>query len=95
MSNENGVVFDYAVPRASLGTLGKIAFDGWAGRVTAAGEPFQSFFAPDELVRHLGTMGFRHIEDLDGEQINARYFANRTDRLRVAGGLGRLLCARG
>jgi methyltransferase (TIGR00027 family) len=95
MSNENGVVFDYAVPRSSLGTLGKIVFDGLAGRVAAAGEPFQSFFAPDELVRHLGTMGFRHIEDLDGEQINARYFANRTDRLRVADGLGRLLCARG
>jgi hypothetical protein len=27
----------------------------------------------------------RRVEDLDGKQINERYFANRTDGLRVGG----------
>jgi len=50
-------------------------------RVAAAGEPFRGFFAPEELARELRAMGYETIEDLDGEEINRRYFANRVDRL--------------
>lgn len=89
-----GVVFDYALPRASLGFLQKIAFDNLARRVKAAGEPFQLYFDPAELAAELHRPGFTHLDDLDGPAINARYFANRRDKLRVGGGLGRVIGAR-
>jgi methyltransferase (TIGR00027 family) len=95
MSPENGVVFDYATPRSSLGPLEKMAFDAIATRVAAAGEPFISFFDPAELVEELRRMNFRHIEELDSEKINARYFKDRADGLRIGGGLAHLMCARG
>jgi methyltransferase (TIGR00027 family) len=95
MSPENGVVFDYTVPRNLLNTVGKLVFDAITRRVAAAGEPFRGFFVPSELSAALNQIGFRHIEDLDSPAINARYFANRTDNLRVAGAMGRLCHARG
>jgi methyltransferase (TIGR00027 family) len=92
---ENGVAFDYAVPRESLNFFNRMAFDVLAGRVAAAGEPFVGFFDPETLSRELRGMGFQHIEDLGGNEINARYFSERSDGLRVRGVLGRLICARG
>lgn len=90
----NGVVFDYMVPRSSLGPLSRVAFDLLANRVAAAGEPFVGFFDPQELARDLTQKGFVHIEDLDSDKINRRFFTGRKDGLRVAGP-GRLMCARG
>jgi methyltransferase (TIGR00027 family) len=92
---QNGVAFDYAVPRASLSFLNHLAFDALAARVAAAGEPFVGFFDPQDLSHKLRQMGFQHIEDLDGDAINARYFRGRKDGLRVRGGMGHFLCARG
>jgi methyltransferase (TIGR00027 family) len=92
---ENGVVFDYVLPRTSLDALNQAAFDGLAGRVAAAGEPFRGFFDPEELALALRDRGFRHIEDLDAREINARYFIGRADGLRVAGSLAHLMSARG
>lgn len=95
MSPQNGIVFDYAVPRSSLPLLHRLAFDALASRVARAGEPFQGFFLPEELAKELSAMGFRHLEDLDSDKINARYFRSRIDGLRVGGGLAHLMCARG
>jgi methyltransferase (TIGR00027 family) len=92
---QNGVAFDYAIPRSSLDFFHRMAFDALAARVAAAGEPFVGFFDPETLSHELQLMGFKHIEDLDGDEINARYFSGRADGLRVGGGLARLLCARG
>ena len=91
---ENCVAFDYAVPRESLRMLQRMAFDAIAKRVAAAGEPFVSFFKTDELMSELRRVNFRHIEDLDTEQINARYFQDRMDGLQI-GGMAHLMCARG
>jgi len=88
-----GVVFDYAVPRASLGWMRRLVFDRLARRVAAAGEPFQTFFDPTTLAAELTEMGFGDMEDLGGEEINARYFKNRKDGLTVGGGLARLMSA--
>jgi len=95
MHAENGVVFDYTVPRHLLNRMGKLVFDAITRRVAAAGEPFRGFFIPAELDAALSEIGYRHIEDLDSPAINARYFANRTDNLKVAGAMGRLCHARG
>jgi methyltransferase (TIGR00027 family) len=90
----NAVVFDYPVPREYLSPSAQISFDGLAGRVAAAGEPFVSFFNPAEMSGELLAMGFASIEDLGTPEINQRYFGDRVDNLRV-GGAGRLVSAHG
>ena len=92
---QNGVAFDYAVPRESLNIFNRTTFDALAARVAADGEPFGGFFDPKKLSRELQGMGFQHIEDLGGKEINSRYFSERSDGLSVRGVLGRLICARG
>ncbi|HEX4002539.1 MAG TPA: class I SAM-dependent methyltransferase [Candidatus Acidoferrales bacterium] len=88
-----GIVFDYVVPRESLGLLERTAFDALSRRVEAAGEPFRTSFDPSALAARLQQIGFRSIEDLSGDEINARYFKDRSDGLRVMGNVGRLICA--
>ncbi len=88
----SGIAFDFAVERSLLSPGQQRALDALAERVARAGEPFRLFFDPAALARDLARLGFCEIEDLDGGQINARYFARRSDSLAVAGG-GHLLSA--
>ncbi|HEY3454618.1 MAG TPA: class I SAM-dependent methyltransferase [Bryobacteraceae bacterium] len=89
----SGVAFDFAVDRSALGFLERAALDELSRRVASAGEPFQLFFDPQALENELRSMGFSEVERLNADEINARYFANRSDRLRVRGGLGQLIGA--
>lgn len=89
----SGVVFDYAVERSQLNFLERTALDTLSRRVARAGEPFQLFFVPAALAAALGDMGFHHLEDLGASEVNARYFANRKDGLKIRGNLGRLMSA--
>jgi methyltransferase (TIGR00027 family) len=95
MQSSNAVVFDYAVPRETLGLVGRFALDAVSRRVKKAGEPFKGFFAPSELVSKLRELGYTHIEDLGSAEIDERYFRGRTDKLRSGSQLGRLMSARG
>jgi methyltransferase (TIGR00027 family) len=90
---QGGVAFDYAVPRSSLGLFGRIALDAVSRRVAAAGEPFRTFFVPLALAERLRGMGFTSVEDLGADEINARYFGDRPDKLRIRGRIGRLMSA--
>lgn len=78
-----GIVFDYAVPPRSLGLLQRLAVAMMARRVKRAGEPWRSYIAPAEMVEEMRGLGFGTVEDLGAAELNARYFANRKDRLRV------------
>ena len=89
----SGVAFDFAVERSALGFLERAALDELSRRVTSAGEPFQLFFNPQALEDELKSMGFSEVELLNADEINARYFASRSDKLRVRGGLGQLIGA--
>ncbi|MGD0892269.1 MAG: class I SAM-dependent methyltransferase [Terracidiphilus sp.] len=80
----SGVGFDYALPPETLGPEGRIAFDALAGRVAAAGEPFQLFFTPEELETELRAAGFNRVEQLDYGDINERYFKDRADGLKLS-----------
>jgi methyltransferase (TIGR00027 family) len=93
LSEGSGVVFDYAVAPASLGLMERVAMKTLTQLVARAGEPFKLFFEPVELDEFLSPLGFRRIEQLGSQEINARYFQGRTDGLRVAGGLGRIVAA--
>jgi methyltransferase (TIGR00027 family) len=86
-----GVVLDYVQPRSALPFLEKLAHDSLAARVKLAGEPFRLFFTPAEIAAEL--TAFRNCEDLGSDEINTRYFSNRTDNLKVLGSAGRLLSA--
>jgi methyltransferase (TIGR00027 family) len=90
---QGGVAFDYAVPRSSLGLFGRIALDAVSRRVAAAGEPFRTFFVALALAERLRGMGFTSVEDLGADEINARYFGDRPDKLRIRGRIGRLMSA--
>ena len=88
----SGVVFDYALSPAVLDARGRAVFERMAERVSAAGEPWQTTFVPEELVRDLRAIGFTSIEELGAQEIEARYLRDRKDGLRV-GSIGRLIRA--
>jgi methyltransferase (TIGR00027 family) len=79
----SGVIFDYALPRHALAQHELEARDSLSARVQSIGEPFQLFFTPEEIKTELAQ--FQRVEDLDARELNARYFANRTDRLNLLG----------
>ena len=90
----SSVTFDYARPRSSMGFFARLMFDEMARRVARAGEPFQLFFEPEELAGELRTIGFTMLDDLGSDVLDARYFANRADHLRMRGRVGRIMVAR-
>jgi O-methyltransferase involved in polyketide biosynthesis len=88
----SGAAFDYMISPSLLTPAQRSRFDELARRVASAGEPWQTFFEPGLLSRDLRAMGFGYIEDKGPEEINAMYFKNRKDGLRV-GSLSHLIYA--
>jgi methyltransferase (TIGR00027 family) len=90
----SGVSFDYGLSPEILSPTRRIAFEGLAARVAAAGEPFRLFFTPEGLEAELQAAGFHLIEQSDSKQLNALYFQNRDDGLALAAeGIGMLATA--
>jgi methyltransferase (TIGR00027 family) len=94
LSDRNAIVFDYSRPRSSLDAEHHAAFDALAERVAQAGEPFVGFFDSNELASALRHMGYRTIEDLGADELNARYLRARGDGLELRGKAGRVMSAR-
>jgi methyltransferase (TIGR00027 family) len=89
----SSVVFDYAPSLSLLTSAQRLVSDAMVPRLAAAGEPLHTFFEPAELIRDLREMGFGHVEDVGPEELNARYFKDRADGLRV-GSLAHMMNAR-
>ena len=87
------VVFDYAVPPSTLSWTSRLVFNQIAKRVAALGEPWKTFFDPPSLLADLRGFGFTSAEDFDADSLNRRYFAGRTDKLKI-GGAGHMAMAR-
>jgi hypothetical protein len=56
-----------------------------AARVAEGEEPWIVTFDPAALVREVAAHGFSRVDDISPAALNARYFAGRTDGLRVRG----------
>ncbi len=90
----SAVSFDYALSPHSLSFVRRLAFNALANRVAKAGEPFKLFFTPEELDSEFARAGFGRTEQLDSDQLNALYFASRSDGLKLPSpGLGKLATA--
>lgn len=87
-----GITFDYAVPPETLPPLSRAAVAALSARVAEHGEPFRGYFLPSVLRASLSAMGFDPIIDLGADELNARFFTNRADALRV-GQAGRIITA--
>jgi methyltransferase (TIGR00027 family) len=87
----SGLVFDYGQPREALPLREQLAHDSLAARVQLAGESFHLFFTPAKVAAELAA--FYDLEDLGSLELNERYFAHRSDGLRVMGSAGRIVSA--
>ena len=86
------IIFDYTVPPSSQNFIRRFVFRLLAHKMAAMGEPWQTFFDPRQLAMELKDVGFAHVEDFDPENINSRFFRERTDKLKV-GSFGHLMKA--
>jgi methyltransferase (TIGR00027 family) len=68
------VVFDYGEPVDAYPPTRRARYEAMIAGAAAAGEPWLSFFVPDELERELCAIGFGEIEDLSPRDIAFRYF---------------------
>lgn len=87
------VVFDYSLPREALPPVEQLMLDSLSARVAQAGEPFQLFFTPQQLAEELHTLRLHVLDDLDAAALTARFFADRTDNLKLRGKAGRICIA--
>jgi methyltransferase (TIGR00027 family) len=88
----SGIVFDYVIPPSSQRFLRRLVFRLLSNKVRSFGEPWQTFYDPNSLIKDLKAVGFTQVEDIGPEEINARYFKDRTDKLMV-GNFGHLMKA--
>jgi hypothetical protein len=86
-------VFDYALPPRALPWVPRFYYQRLLDRLAQQGEPWTVFFEPDEIRADLMNAGFTQVEDLGGEDINARYLNDRNDGLK-AGTVGHVVIAR-
>ena len=77
------IVFHYVVPEALLDEEHQRLLVAIKAGTAARGEPWLSCFEPADLKARIKDLGFTQVWDLGPEEANARYFAGRTDGLRV------------
>jgi methyltransferase (TIGR00027 family) len=69
------LVFDYAEPPEAAPAHHAAAIAERHQRLAEMGEPILSTFTPVNIDEELRAAGFSDVEDLDGEAVNARFFA--------------------
>lgn len=70
----NEVVFDYAQSPSRMAPDRREALEARAARVAKLGEPWLTYFEPDEIAGQLTGLGFDHIEDLGPSGLAAQFF---------------------
>ncbi len=87
MAPGSEVVFDYPVLESLLDDKSREMMAPLKADMAARGEPWLSSFDPISLAERVRGLGFAHVQDFSPEEANARYFAGRTDGLRVRRGI--------
>ena len=80
------VVFEYGRPPAAYPPERRAGYEAMIARAAAIGEPWLSFFNPDELANALSRLGFHEVEDLSPRDIAIRYFGELDPPQNAPGG---------
>jgi len=86
------IVFDYALRPELMSSEQRVASATLARRAAAVGEPWQTWFAPQELHEELQQLGYARVQDVGATELNQRYFGGREDGFAWRGA-GRLASA--
>ena len=81
----SGIVLDFVLPDEALAGDDRAALQRVAAGIAARGEQVGLRLLPEELSARLRDLGFSRVALLMPEEANARYFAGRSDGLRVPG----------
>lgn len=81
----SSIVFDYLPTLESLDPLERPAHLLMAESVARIGEPWISRFDTQAFVTELRELGFSRAQSLGTTELNARYFADRSDGFRIVG----------
>jgi len=80
-----GIVFDFLTPfsQECFSRRLQLYIASSLSNLLAPGEPWRAFFDANALTQELKAIGFTHVVDMRPDDINTRYFKNRTDKLGV------------
>ncbi|MER5921624.1 class I SAM-dependent methyltransferase [Streptomyces mirabilis] len=81
----------FMLPAALVDDADRPALEATEPQARAAGTPFISFYAPQEMLTLARDAGFKDVHHVSGTVLAARYFADRTDGLRPSSGEDLLL----
>jgi methyltransferase (TIGR00027 family) len=73
------LVMTYNLPLSALSGVGKATVTILSGVVAGMGEPFVSYFQPDEIERVLRRHGYTNIEHFGPDEARATYFPGQRD----------------
>jgi methyltransferase (TIGR00027 family) len=79
------VVFDFAPPSSAISEQERAGRKRSAANVARAGEPWINFYSPGPLAEELRASGYSTARALGSEEMNQRYFRNRSDGFRLVG----------
>jgi methyltransferase (TIGR00027 family) len=79
-------VMSFLVPLERLPPEERPGLEMAARGARNSGTPFVSFFAPDDAVAMARDAGFRAVEHVSARALDERYFAGRSDGLRISSG---------
>jgi methyltransferase (TIGR00027 family) len=80
------VAMTFLLPRELLDERDRQGMEIAQNGARAAGTPFISFFTPDEILQLAREAGFKDVRHVSGTALNDRWFAGRSDGLRVSTG---------
>lgn len=86
LAGRASLVFDYGDPPETLPPAMREVYEQRAARVAELGEPWLTFFEPEELRAELLAAGFSRVDDLGPRDIAARYFPSRAKDAPQRGG---------
>ena len=89
----SALLFEYVVPFEQLAPMMRIAMEQMTAQLADRGEPWKCFFDSAALTRTLAELGFADTRGWSADELNQRYFADRSDGLRIGAGPGRLVLA--
>ncbi len=77
------IVFTFSLPDSSLSGNDAENRAALASMTASMGEPFQTHFDPQTLIRDLSALGFSAISVLSSEAAEQKYFQSRSDGLQA------------